>query len=104
MRVQSVSVTGVAASAPLALDNYSVGGADTVFIDIGAGCTASVQVTPDDIFDPNVVPVWYAAAAGVTGVTTDTAAQLNLQARAIRLNQTVGANTSVLKLVSHGII
>lgn len=105
MRTQSVTVTGVAASAPLLLDAYTVGDEDGVFIDIGAGCTATVEITPDDIMDPSVVPVWYpTGVTALTGATTDVAAGLPFAARGIRLNQTVGAALSTLKVVTQGII
>ena len=102
MRVTQVSVTGVAASAWLPLDASSVGSLDGVYLDIGAGATVSIQFTPDDVFDATVVPVAY-ANSGLAGLTADTAAALPFAARAVRMNQTIGATTSVLKVVSRGI-
>lgn len=103
MPKQSVSVTGVAASSPLALNPNSVGTLIGVFLDMGAGCTATVQVTPDD--PASVAAVWYATGvAALTGATADVAAALPFQARGIRLNQTAGANASVLSVVESGII
>lgn len=105
MRIQTTSVTGVTASAPLMLDAYATGALATVFLDLGAGCTASVEITPDDVQDPSVTPKWYPVpVAALTGATTDLCAALGVQGRAIRLNQTVGAALSLMKLVAHGII
>jgi hypothetical protein len=102
MRTQSVSVTGVAASDPLLLDPYSSGQPPTVYIDIGAGCTVTVQITPDDPSSGGAV--WYSApVAALVGATTDIAASLGAVARGLRLNQTVGAAATGLKVVSAGI-
>ncbi len=105
MRVAQVQVTGAAASAALPLDPASVGGVLGVFLDVGAGCTCTVQITPDNVFDPNVVPVWYPTdVAALTGATADVAAGLTFGAVAIRINQTAGAAATVMKVVSRGIV
>lgn len=105
MRVITGSVTGVAASAWLPLDQYTSGFGDGVYLDLGAGCTASVEVTPDDVFDPDVTPKAYpCGVTALTGATTDVAAQLPFAARAVRLNQTVGAAQSFIKVAVKGLI
>lgn len=104
MRVQTQSVTGVAASPPLLLDTNASGQYPSVFLQMGAGCTASVQATADDVMDPTVSPVWVAVpVAALTGATTSVAAGLGLFARAVRLNQTAGAALSRIKVVSAGL-
>ena len=105
MRPQSASVTGVAASAALPLDPYTDGYGDGIYLNIGAGCTASVQVTPDDVFNPAITPNWY--ACGVAGLTAQTAGlvsgSLIIGAKAVRLNQTAGAGTSTIQTVTRGV-
>lgn len=104
MRVSTVSVTGVAASAWLPIDHYTSGYGDGIYLDLGAGATASVEVTPDNVFDPAVTPKAYACGvATLTGATTDVCAMLPLAAVAVRLNQTAGATTSILKVVVRGV-
>jgi len=105
MRPASVTVTGVAISAWLPLDLGSVGPNAGIFLDMGAACTGTVEVTADDIFNPAVVPIAYASGvATLTGATTDVAAALNYPARAVRLNQSAGAALSRLTVVQKGII
>lgn len=105
MRVATVSTTGVGQSNWLPLDAPTSGFGDGIFLDVGAGATVSVEVTPDNVFDPNVVPVAYpVGVAALTGATADVAAQLPYAVRAIRLNQTVGAAPSTMKVVTKGLI
>ena len=103
MQAQSVSVTGVAASAPLLLNPDSVGPYSGVLIDIGAGCTATVQITLDDPAEAGAewVPV---PVAALVGATTDIAASIGMPGRAVRLNQTVGAAATTMKLINPGIM
>ena len=102
-RTQTVSVTGVAASAALLLDPNSVGPYPSIQLDLGAGCTATVQVTLDDPADAGAT--WVAApVAALVGATTDLAASLGMAARAVRLNQTAGAAAAIMKALCPGIV
>jgi len=104
MRVASVSVTGTADSAALPLDSLTDGYGDGLYLSVGSGCTASVQVTPDNIFDPTVTPNWYACnVAALTAATAGLSSGALLQAaRAVRIHQTAGAAASTLKVVVRG--
>lgn len=103
MRVAQVSVTGVAVSAWLPLDQYTESTGDGLFLKVGAGATASLEVTADNIFDPTVTPTAFPiGVAGFTGATTNVAGALPYAARAIRINQTVGGSTSTLQAVVRG--
>ena len=103
MRAQSVTVSGVAASDALLLNPNSVGPYASILLDMGAGCTATVQVTLDDPADAGAV--WVSApVAALVGATTDLVASLGVAARAVRLNQTVGAPASTMKVLSPGIV
>lgn len=105
MRIASVSVTGVAASAWLPLDHYTGGFGDGLFLNLGAGCTASVEATPDDVFDPAVTPVAYPiGVAALTAATTDAAAAMPFAAKAVRVNQTVGAVATTLQVAVRGLV
>lgn len=104
MRGGQVSVTGVGVSAPLVLDPYTAASAYTgVYLAPGAGCTASVEATPDDPFSAN--PNWFPAGLpALTAATTAVAALFPFPARAVRINQTVGAAAATtLKSVVSGI-
>ena len=104
MRVAAVSVTGVAASAWLPLDSYTDGYGEGLYLTVGAGCTVSVQVTADNVFDPAVTPVAFACnIAALIGAVANASGGLLQAARAVRLNQTVGASTSTLQAVTRGI-
>lgn len=103
MRIATVSVTGVAASAWLPLDQYtSAGGGDGLFFKVGAGATATLEVTADDVFNPAVTPVAFPLAAPFTGMTTNVAGSLPFAVKAVRINQSVGGSTSTLQAVVRG--
>jgi len=102
VRVASVSVTGIAVSAWLPLDQYTDAFGDGLYVKPGAGATVAVEVTPDDVFNPAVTPTAYALGAPFTGVTANIAGQLPFAVKAVRLNQTVGATTSTLQAAVRG--
>ena len=103
MRIASVSVTGVGVSAPLVLDHYTQGFGDGLFFKPGAGATVALEVTPDDVFNPAVVPVWFPLAAPFAAMTTNVSGQLPYAAKAVRMNQSVGATTSQLQVAVRGV-
>ena len=104
MRVSTVSVTGVADSAWLPLDSGTVGPDEGIYVTCGAGCTITVQVTPDDVFDSAVTPAAFAVpVAALVALTASVCAALPLGARAVRLHQTAGAAASKLQVVTQGI-
>lgn len=104
MRVSQVTVTGVAASAWLPVDQYSSGTNDGIFFKVGAGATVTLQVTADDVFDPAVTPIAFDLAAPFAAMVANVAGALPFIVKAIRMNQTAGATTSTLQFVDRGII
>lgn len=104
MRVSQIAVTGVGQSPSMLLDAYTCGFGDGLFLIPGAGATVSVEATPDDIMTPGVTPVWFPVAAALTGATANQAVALPFAARGLRLNQSIGASQSVLRVVTRGII
>jgi hypothetical protein len=105
MRATSVQVTGVAASAALPIDVYTIGDGATVQLEPGAGATVSVQGTVDDVFNPGVVPVWVdVPVAALIGATTNQSQVLTAPLKALRMNQTVGGSTSTMKVLQRGIV
>lgn len=103
MRIATVTRTGVGASAWLPLDHYTSGVEDGIFVFPNGG-TVTIQVTPDDVFDPTVTPTAFDLPAPFAGATTNVAAALPYAAKAIRINQTVGAGTSTLKVAVRGVL
>lgn len=103
MRGGTVTVTGVGASPPLVLDPYTPASAYTgIFLAPGAGCTASVEATPDDPFAAN--PNWFPSGLpALTNATANVAALFPFPARAVRINQSIGAALTSLKSVVSGI-
>lgn len=103
MRPTSVSVTGVAASAWMPLNQATNASTVGVYVYTGAGATVTVQITADNVFDPAVTPVVLdTGIAALIGATVNTVAALLIPATAIRLNQTVGATLSKLTVVLPG--
>ncbi len=103
MRPSTVSVTGVAASPWLPVDYHTDASQDGIFVKVGAGGTYTVEVTPDDIFDPTVTPVAFPTGiAALTAATTNQAAVMPFACRAVRVNQSAGANTTSLTFVPRG--
>lgn len=104
MRPEQISVTGVAASGAVPLDIYLTPMEVGVKLVPGAGATVTVQYTLDDLQDPTVTPVWFdvpvAALVGATGVV---AGSVKIPMTALRINQTVGATLSRMRVVQMGI-
>jgi hypothetical protein len=104
MRPARVSVTGVAASAWLPVDAYTSSAGFGVFIEPGAGATISVEMTPDDVFDPTATIVAYPCGiAALTGAVANAQGTIETPVKALRLNQTVGATASTMKVVNRGL-
>lgn len=96
-----VTVTGVAASAAIPVDYqcsapFNIG----LFVDVGAGCTYTIQFTCDDL--ASAPTTWY-SHPDATSLTVDCAVQLVAPVTAVRLNQTVGAAASVFTVIQQGI-
>lgn len=105
MRMTQISVSGVAASAWLPVDFYTNGGGLGLYLDVGAGSTVSVEITPDNVLDPAVTPTaWPCGIAALTAATADAAASLTLPCKAVRLNQTVAGAATTLKAVQAGLM
>lgn len=102
----SVTVTGVAVSAPIPLDlNSSAPFNTSLWVDVGAGCTYTIQCTSDDVQASGYVPasgVWVDIPTAI-GLTADCAIAISLPSTAVRLNQTVGAAGSVFTVLQQGI-
>lgn len=101
-----VTVTGVANSSPIGLD-YQTGAPFNVslWVDVGAGCTYTIQLTCDDINAAG-----YSAASGfwvahpdATNLTQDCAVAIAYPATAVRLVQSVGAAASYFTVIQQGL-
>lgn len=102
----SVTVTGVADSAPIPLDlNSSAPFNVDLWVDVGAGCTYTIQVTCDNTqasgYDPSTG--FWIDHISATGLTVDCAVALAFPATAVRLHQTVGATASVFTVLQQGV-
>lgn len=105
MRPVTVSVTGVADSAVIPIDQYLTGNIALGVI-VGAGCTVTVQHTFDDVFSPTFNPAtatWYNHAT-LNALVANADGNYIAPPRGVRLHQTAGANTSSLKLVQAGAV
>lgn len=104
MRPASVSlgagVTGVSAWLPL--DPYTDADLNGLYLKFASTGTATLEVTPDDVFNPTVTPVAFALAAPFVGATTNQAGQLVLAAKAVRINAAANATGITLTVVVSG--
>lgn len=106
MRPVTVSVTGVGVSAPIPIDQYLNPTSIGLGFVCGAGCTATVQHTFDDVFAPGFNPAtatWFDHPTMAAMVANEDG-NYAFPPRAIRLNQTVGAATSTLTVVQAGAV
>lgn len=104
MRPIYVTATGVAVSSPVPLDQYQTPFNVGLGVKVGAGCTCKVQHTFDDPFDPAFNPAtatWFDHSS-LTGLAANADGNYAFPVRAIRLNQTAGANTSTLVILQAG--
>lgn len=103
MRPASVTRTGVGVTPWLPLDPYSSGYGDGLYAKLTAACTYSIEVTPDNIFDPTVTPQAYPCdVAALTAATTTQSGALLKAARAARLNITGGVGSVIFTVVPRG--
>lgn len=96
MRPQTVSVTGVGQSTVVPLDYRQKPFNLSLHVE-PAGNTVTVEYTPDHVI-AGATAVWY-PVTGMTGVTVNTAGNIAFPVMAVRINQTLGAGTSVLKIL-----
>lgn len=105
MRAASVTQVGNGASTWLPIDQYSEGFGDGLYAQVVSGTpTYSVEVTPDDVFNPAVTPIAY--PCDITVLTAATATQsgaLVKAAKAVRVNIASGGGTVKLTAVVRGI-
>lgn len=106
MRPVSVSVTGVAVSPVIPIDQYQNPTSIGLGFICGAGCTATVEHTFDDVFSPTFNPAtatWFPHPTMAAMVANEDG-NYAYPPRGIRLNQTVGGNTSTLRVVQAGAV
>lgn len=100
------TVTGVATSDVFALDYQTDAPFNvSLWVQRGSDCTYTIQLTCD-----NVQAAGYSAASGfwvdhpsATGLTVDCAVAVAYPVTAVRMNQTVGAETSYFTVIQQGI-
>lgn len=104
MPVQSGSTSGVSTSAWIPLNpTAEASNSDGIFVKVTGSVTYSVEVTGDNIWDPNVTPTAFpTGVAALTAATTSQAGALPFAARAVRVNQTGGAGSTSFQVVSRG--
>lgn len=106
MRPVRVTVTGVAASAPIAISNYTSPCNAGLGIKISATATYTVQFTFDDIFAAGFNPAtatWYNSTdTGVVNATTNAVSNIAFPVVAVRVNVTASTGTVTLTVVQAG--
>lgn len=106
MRPIRVTVSGVAASAPIAISNYSAPCNVALGIKISATATYTVQFTFDDIFAANFVAgsaVWYNSNdSAVVAATTNQMSNVAFPVVAVRINVTASTGTVTMTVIQAG--
>ena len=104
MRPCTVTSVGAGNTAWMPLDPYTQETNVGLYARLISGTpTYTVEVTPDDVFDPTVTPTAYPTdVAALTAATATASGALLKPARAVRINQT-GAGSIALTAVVPGL-
>lgn len=96
---------GAVVSPWLPLDPYTASSGLGIFCHLVGGTAAySVEMTPDDVFNPAVTPVAYpCGVASLTTQSADASGQIIIQPRAVRVNQASGTGQVQLTAVVSGL-
>lgn len=102
MRPASITTAGAGLSVWLPLDPYAQDTHVGLYAQLLTGTpTYTVEVTPDDIFDPTVTAVGYPTDIAVlTAATATQSGALLKPARAARVNQTGGGTIKLTAVVA----
>lgn len=106
MRPVQITVTGVAASAPIVLDQYISPFAISIFCKISATATYTVQYTSDNVFAAGFNPATasWTDHSGLTAKTANADSSLAFPASAVRLNVTASSGTVTIIVRQAGIV
>lgn len=106
MRPVRVTVTGVAASAPIIISNYTSPCNVGIGIKISATATYTVQFTFDDIFAASFNPAtatWYNSTDTlVVNATTNQSTNIAFPVTAVRINVTASTGTVTMTVIQAG--
>jgi hypothetical protein len=105
VRPVTLSQTGVGNSVPIPVDLYLTPFNITLSVEVTGTVTYSVVWTTDDVWN---VPAgslnWQAAAANLTGATTNQVGSLISPVTAVQLQVTAGTGTATLRVVQAGVL
>ena len=106
MRPITITVTGVAASAPIVLDQHISPFAVSIFCEVSATATYTVQYTPDNPFATasgfSGTPTW-TDHPSLTAKTTNADSNLAFPASAVRLNVTASTGSVTIFVKQAGL-
>lgn len=105
MRPVQLTVTGVAASAPIVLDQYISPFAISIFVKISATATYTVQYTSDNPYTGSGLSgsSSWTDHSGLTAKTANADSSLAFPASAVRLNVTASTGTVTIIVRQAGI-
>lgn len=98
MRPQVVTVTGVANSAWIPVDNYAIPTNISLHAVINGTVTTTIQYTVDDIFNSAVTPTAF-PVTGMSAITGNTAGNIAFPVRAIRISNSAGTGDTTLTIL-----
>ena len=106
MRPVRVTVAGVAASAPIAISNYTSPCTVGIGVKISATATYTVQFTFDDIYAATFNPAtatWYSSTdISVVNATANAASNFAFPVTAVRLNVSASTGTVTMTVIQAG--
>ena len=106
MRPVRITVTGVAASAPVGISNYTSPCNVGIGVKISATATYTVQFTFDDIFAAGFNPataVWYDSSdTAVVAATTNQMTNVSFPVVAVRVNVTASTGSVTMTVIQAG--
>jgi|SRR5579859_1114177 len=93
------TVTGVANSPVIPMDQraqfFNVG----IAVTVSATATYNVQYTLDDIYNSAITPTWFTMAAPFTGASANASGNFTIPCSAIRLNVTASTGSVTITLL-----
>ena len=106
MRPVRVEQVGVGTSAVIPIDQYLNPTNIGLGVNITGAATVTIEHTFDDVFDPNFNPAtatWYPHPT-LAGINADDDGNYAFPPTGVRINQTVGAGSTILNLIQAGAV
>ena len=102
MRIKTLTTSGVSVSSTYPVDWRAMPFSLGIQVDVTGAVTATMQFTMSKVLEGET-PLWIDFPAGtLTALTTDSSGVFNTPCTAVRLNQTVGAGSTSIRIIQSG--